>query len=83
MAVKADRLDLLRWHLDFINLDVGELSQGERLKWITEVLYIVAFGVPRLQVHAYLRDKLPSTKKISSDLFIVVGRGRYRTACTF
>lgn len=65
MAAKVEKLDVLRWHLDFINLEIGELSHGERLKWITEAIYIVAFGVPRLQVHAYLGDKLPTTKKIS------------------
>jgi hypothetical protein len=70
MAVNSERrYELLKWFLDFINLDEGDmelLGHGERLKLIAEVLYIIHFGVPTQKISVMPRfDKAATHKKIS------------------
>ncbi len=66
MAVLSEKSELLRWFLNFINLKMGDLDDGERLKWITEALYIIEFGVPKQKLRRLVRyDKTATHKKIS------------------
>jgi len=39
------KIDVLKWFLDFINLEIGDLSHGERLMCITDALYIIESGL--------------------------------------
>jgi hypothetical protein len=43
----------LEWFLDFLNLKIGNLSHGDRLKWITETLYMIELGRPYLELDQY------------------------------
>ncbi|MFC1880649.1 hypothetical protein ACFL2S_04000 [Thermodesulfobacteriota bacterium] len=66
MAVNSGKRELLKWFLDFMNLDIELLGHGDRLKWITEALYIIELGEPTLRLRPLVRfDKKASHKKIS------------------
>lgn len=69
MAVNSEKHELLKWFLDFTNLDDGDielLGHGERLKLIAEVLYLIHFGVPTQKLKPLVRfDKAATHKKIS------------------
>lgn len=58
MAVPSKNEKLLQWFLDLINLDAEALDSGDRMKWITEVLYLLHFGEPTIK-----SQSLPSLKK--------------------
>ena len=43
----------LNWFLEFMNLDIKNLYDGDRQKWITEAIYIIEFGRPSLGLKRY------------------------------
>jgi len=55
----------LVWFLNFINQDIKTLSHGDRLKWITEALYVIDGGKPYREFRALPRyEKSVSENKI-------------------
>jgi hypothetical protein len=46
----------VNWFLNFMNLKVPNLSESDRLKWISEALYMVEFGLPYFQPITYFRS---------------------------
>jgi len=42
--MKEKKFKLLRWFIDFINLDMENLDYGERLKWVAQTLTVIDYG---------------------------------------
>jgi hypothetical protein len=60
------RVSGLEWFLNFFNLKIEELDRGDRLKWITEALYMIEFGRPKIGLRMYpIPDKITSQKRIT------------------
>jgi hypothetical protein len=54
------------WFIDFINLKIDETSDSEKLKWISDAIYMLEFGRPSVSVRAYpIKEKIHSPKKIA------------------
>jgi hypothetical protein len=43
-------IDRMKWFLDFINLKIEDLADSDRLKWATEILYMLEFGEPHISL---------------------------------
>jgi len=60
------RVSGLEWFLDFFNLKIEDLGRGDRLKWVTEALYMIEFGRPKVGLRMYpIPDKITSQKRIA------------------
>jgi hypothetical protein len=56
----------MEWFLDFLNLKISEISDSQKLKWISEAIYMLEFGRPSVSVRAYpIKEKIHSPKKIA------------------
>lgn len=66
MDKRAKKIELrVQWFLNLINLDIDGLSDGDRLKWTSEALYMLEFGTPHVRARIYpVAERIYSEDKI-------------------
>jgi hypothetical protein len=64
IIMKDDKKNRIQWFIDFINLDIGNITEGDRRKWIFETTCTLVHGrhdVPKLEIlkgyHEYFNKR--------------------------